>query len=254
MKFKDFAMRVGRKFVHPLVPKTARLPFNYRLHLLTCGIEPELLHLEAICTEGGTAVDIGANAGLYSYRMARIFSKVYAFEINEGVAADLVAYPSGNIQVINSGLSSDEGDVTLYIPVLNGIPLHGWASLRSGNCPDTQTHITKTVHVQPLDSYSLSDVSFIKIDVEGHEVEVLRGAVKTISASRPVVLVEVKESNVELVASFFQAIDYREEFLETLCGVKGAPENRIFVPRTRLVAAGDAATDTPKERAITPAE
>jgi FkbM family methyltransferase len=162
--------------------------------------------------------------------MARLFSKVYAFEINEGIATDLAAYQSEKIEIIHCGLSSQEGDLTLHIPVLKGLALHGWASLQPGNCPDTQDHVTKAVHVRALDSFSIRDVSLIKIDVEGHEVEVLRGAVETISASRPVVLVEIKDQNVQQVSSFFKDLNYQETSLEQLCGVKGAGENRIYRP------------------------
>ena len=87
--------------------------------------------------------------------------------------------------MIHSGLFLEEGEVTLNIPVSKGVPMPDCATLRAGNCPDTQEHLTTKVHVRPLDSYSLHDVSFIKIDVEGHQVEVLRGAIKTIAASRP---------------------------------------------------------------------
>jgi FkbM family methyltransferase len=232
MKFSRFAAKVAKKLIYPLLPDKARLPFNYRLHLIAGTIEPELQNIRAICKEGGTAIDVGANIGLYSYRMARIFSKVYSFEINAGIAADLVAYQSSKIEVVHCGLSTDERDVTLYVPVSKGVVLNGWASIRPGNCPDTQEHITKTVHVRPLDSYAMEGVSFIKIDVEGHEIEVLKGASKTIAASRPVVLVEVKDDNIEQVSSFFAAMDYEEVLLHALCGVDGARENRIYRPRS----------------------
>lgn len=230
MRIQDFVIRIGRKLVFPFLPKSARLPFNYWLHLFAGSIEPELRHIRAICEKRGIAIDVGANVGMFSYRMARIFSKVYAFEINEGVAADLIAYKSNKIEIVHSGLSSEDRDMILYTPVLKGVPLDGWASLLPGNCPDTQEHITKKVHVRPLDSFSLKDVSFVKIDVEGHELEVLRGAVETISASRPVILVEIKGRNLEQVFGFFKAISYEEISLQGLCGIEGARENHIFAP------------------------
>jgi FkbM family methyltransferase len=233
MTIRDFAIKAARKLIYPALPRTARLPFSYRMCSLAGTIEPELQHMPALCKARGAAIDVGANVGLYSYRMAPIFSKVYAFEINEAVAADLAAYDSKNIEIIHSGLSSEERDATLYIPVSKGVQLNGWASLQPGNCPDTQEHVTRAVHVRRLDSFSFRDISFIKIDVEGHEVEVLRGAVETISANRPVILVEVKESNTGKVSSFFQAIDYEEVSLKSLCGVEGASENHIFVPREK---------------------
>jgi hypothetical protein len=46
------------------------------------------------------------------------------------------------------------------------------------------------VQTQTLDSLGLLDVGFLKIDVEGHELSVLRGADKTIASNRPIVLIE----------------------------------------------------------------
>ena len=46
------------------------------------------------------------------------------------------------------------------------------------------------VPTRTLDSFGLSDVGFLKIDVEGHELALLAGARRTIESSRPVVFVE----------------------------------------------------------------
>lgn len=48
-----------------------------------------------------------------------------------------------------------------------------------------------------LDDLSISDVGFIKIDVEGYELEVLQGAKKTIASSRPNLIVEIEEKHVK---------------------------------------------------------
>jgi hypothetical protein len=49
------------------------------------------------------------------------------------------------------------------------------------------------VQKRPLDDFALSDVSFIKIDVEGHEESVLRGAHRLLSEQRPSLLIELEE-------------------------------------------------------------
>jgi FkbM family methyltransferase len=231
MTFKEFGWHTGRKLIYPALPPKMRLPFFYWLSLVAGFIEPELQCLEAICAARKVAIDVGANMGMFSYRLARIFRRVYAFEINDEPLDNLIAYNPGNIEIVNIGLSSLEDETTLYIPVCDNLPLTGWGSLSPDNCPEAQTHLTKSGRVRPLDSYSLKDVSFIKIDVEGHEAEVLQGAAGTISANRPVVLVEVKVRNREKILSFFSERDYTETSLERICGVVGSPENRIFLPR-----------------------
>ena len=231
MTLREFCWRAGRKVIYPVVPRKSRLPATYWLDLFGGFIEPELRCLEKFCQKRDVAIDVGGHIGLFSYRLSKLFRKVYAFEINDELLDDLRAYNPGNIEIVATGLSSSERETTLYIPVENNLLLTGWASLAPGNYPQAETHVTKSVRVRPLDSYSLRDVSFIKIDVEGHEVDALRGAINTISSNRPVVLVEVKEQNRENVSSFFRDLRYVETSLERICGTAGSAENRIFLPR-----------------------
>jgi FkbM family methyltransferase len=231
MTLREFWWRAGRKLIYPVVPRRSRLPVTYWLNLVGGFIEPELRHLEAFCPRRDVAVDVGVHIGLFSYRLARMFRKVYAFEINDELLADLRAYNPGNIEIVGTGLSSSEGEATFYIPVEKNFPLTGWGSLAPNNYPQADAHLTKVVRVRSLDSYSLQDVSFIKIDVEGHEVDVLRGALNTISTNQPVVLVEVKEHNRDSISSLFRDLSCTEKSLERICGTAGSAENHIFLPR-----------------------
>jgi hypothetical protein len=76
----------------------------------------------------------------------------------------------------------------------------------------------------------MDDVSYIKIDVEGHELDVLEGGRKTMARCRPVVLAEVKESNLSAVADYFSRLGYRECYLREVIGVAPTPANHLFVP------------------------
>jgi len=66
--------------------------------------------------------------------------------------------------------------------------------------------------------------------VEGHEMHVLDGAIQTLKESRPVVLVESKEPNLQEVRSLLAALDYHEKSLRELVSVEGALQNYIFIP------------------------
>jgi uncharacterized protein YndB with AHSA1/START domain len=61
-----------------------------------------------------------------------------------------------------------------------------------------------------LDEYQFTDVSLLKVDVEGHELEVLQGASRTIDRERPVILVEVEQRHISVpIATVFRYItDY----------------------------------------------
>jgi FkbM family methyltransferase len=222
---------VLRRAILPLLPGWQRLPFRFWLDKFVGACEPELICLDRFVPAGGIAVDVGANAGMYAYRLSRRCAAVYAFEVNDELTADLAAYNRGNITIIHEGLSSKTGAATLYIPHKQGQALLGWASLAPGNCPDTDQHEEKAVTVRPLDSFNLTGVSFVKIDVEGHEVEVLKGGRGTLSRDRPCVLVEVQSQNRAEVSAFFTALEYSEHTLQDLAGVPGSEENRLFLPR-----------------------
>jgi FkbM family methyltransferase len=215
-----------------LVPLSRRLPFLMILAQAEGLFEPEVAHLGKLFPAGGVAVDVGANWGMYSYALSKIASKVYAFEINPALAADLESYGQSKIQVVNAGLSSASGNMVLHVPVSNnGFAMSGWGTLHPANLPSDATEIRQIeVQVKPLDEFALSDVTFIKIDVEGHEVEVLIGASETIKRWRPHVLVEVAERNLQTVDRYFDAIQYRKVTLAELIGVAGADQNRIYIP------------------------
>jgi FkbM family methyltransferase len=136
------------------------------------------------------------------------------------------------IQVINAGLSSISGNKVLHVPVSNnGFLMSGWGTLDPANLPPEVGEIRQIeVQVKPLDEFTLSDVTFIKIDVEGHDVEVLTGASETIKRWRPYVLVEVGTRNLQTVDRYFDAIAYRKVNFAELIGVPGSDQNRIYIP------------------------
>lgn len=227
---QKFLVRAARKLILPRLPIQNRLPLRYRTSLLLNECENELRYLSTVIASGETAIDVGANSGLYSYKLSKQFQKVLAFEINDDLTQELSAYNPGNIQIINQGLSSRSDRAVLYIPVLEGRPLTGWASLQPGNCPNAQEHVEKSVEICQLDTFQLQSVSFIKIDVEGHEVEVLKGACETIKRHRPHLMIEIKEENLECVSKFFEVLSYRMCQLQDLINVPGSKENYFLIP------------------------
>ncbi len=235
LSVRQLSSRGLRRCLGPFVPRRLWVPFNYRLELFA-GFEPELAYLNRIGPNRGVAIDVGANEGLFTYGLARLYERVHAFEINPALAARLQQWDSSRVEVHPVGLSRHEGTATLHTPYWQGRRLHGWASLESGGCPVAERYDEMQVAVRPLDAFDLQGVTFIKADVEGHEVELLAGGRETIKRNRPVILLEVKENNLAAVRSFFEGIGYVEKRLADLIGVDGSPENYIFLPATSLVA------------------
>ena len=230
---RQFAEAVARHLLSPFVPDRKALPFQYWLHMLGGPCGPELTQIEKFFCGTGIALDIGANLGLFTYRLSKSFRHVYAFEINPDLAAPILEYNPGNITLYSCGLSSAPRIAKLYVPVMRGSPLTGWASLNPRNLPAAQSFVEKDVEVKPLDGFGLTGVDFIKIDVEGHELEVIQGAAATIEQSRPVLLVEVKDQNLQAVNTWFKDRDFRQISLAHVFQLKRS-ENYLFVPAEKL--------------------
>lgn len=236
--------RLVRRFVlEPLggvLPERSRLGYSFVLDRALNRLEPELVHLDRVLgPRRGLALDIGANRGYYSYALARRLGRVVAFEPNPAVVADLLRLGAPNLEVHNVALSSQEGCLDLFVPRVNGVEQHGWASFDRENLPGAADYRVLPVRVATLDSFRLVGVSFVKIDVEGHEAEVLRGAADTLASSRPRVLIEVKARNRGWIFERFSGLGYVVRRLSAgrLVPVDenpGEAENFVFVPEEEV--------------------
>jgi FkbM family methyltransferase len=224
------ALTLARRTVTALAPAKTLLPLMYRLHRLDGTCEPELLHLDEIGGHSGVAVDVGANFGWYTYLLAKRYKRVYAFEINDDVTNWIERYKFRNVELHHCGLSSAAGRSRFYVPVIRKMILTGWGSLDRDNLKGADEYREKEVFLARLDDFGIRDIGFMKIDVEGHEVEVLRGASTSIAQSRPVLLIEVRDQNLDAADSFLANLDYQRFRLETLIGVAGSRENYIYLP------------------------
>ena len=153
--------------------------------------EPELAVLAKLLPRGGTAVDVGANQGLFSYALSDIADRVIAFEPNPDYAFFARWMLRGRAEVHQLALSDASGRGTLYVPISDdGMVLHF-----AGNLQRTHSQFrsmqTFDVEIRTLDEFGLMGVRFIKADVEGSEREVLDGARATIARDRPIILLEL---------------------------------------------------------------
>lgn len=133
------------------------------------------------------AVDIGANCGIWTRVMARCFERVSCFEPNPECHEAFWA-------------NNKEPSVTLY-PVGLG---NGNFETRLNLVSEKSTAFSRVdeggeieISIRTLDSFELTEVDFIKIDVEGFEHNVIKGGIKTIVENKPVMIVEQKPGNAE---------------------------------------------------------
>lgn len=204
--------RAVRALVRPaerLLPPRYALPYEILRERLAGRLEGEIFLLAALAGKRRElALDVGANRGYYAYHLAKVFRRVEAFEPNPAVLGPLRAWGAANVGIHGVAVSCTEGEMELFVPVVNGVRQPGWASFDRDNLPGAHDFEVIRVPVRPLDAFGFRGVSFVKMDVEGHEPAALRGAERTLRESRPVVLLEVKEKNRDEVFSFFDALGY----------------------------------------------
>jgi hypothetical protein len=105
-----------------------------------------------------------------------------------------------------------------------------WASLETGNCPGAREHLESRVRIAPLDDFAFPECGFLKVDVEGHELQVLEGEENTLRRTRPRILIEVRDSNLAAVDRFLESLDFRRSDIRNLIGCPGAPGNCFYMP------------------------
>ena len=153
--------------------------------------EPELAVLAKLMPRGGTAVDIGANRGVFAYALGSIADRVVAFEPNPDYAFFARWMLRGRAEIHEVALSNASGRGTFYVPVSDGgVVLHLAGSLKRTHS-QFRSMQTYDVDVRRLDDFGLTDVHFIKADVEGSERDVLDGARAIVMRDRPVILLEL---------------------------------------------------------------
>ena len=159
-----------------------------RVVSLTYGrAEPELGRLRELCGTGGVMIDVGAWYGPWSRRLAKRADHLIAIEPTARHAVLRKILPD-HADVIPAAASDEAGTGELWLTG-QGDGNEGMSSMRRRAIHGASI----PVPLIRIDDLDVRDVRFIKIDVEGHELNVLLGAQETIRRDRPRLLVEVEE-------------------------------------------------------------
>ncbi len=161
------------------------------------GGEPELAMLGSFVGMGGVAVDIGANEGVYAYALSEHGARVHAFEANPQFAGFAAEMLGDRAQVHQIALSNEIGRASFFVPLADdGYELHLAGNLKNSHSQFDRQNVIR-VEVRTLDAFDLCNVQFIKVDVEGSELEVLAGARETIGRDHPGLLLELLSGTYE---------------------------------------------------------
>lgn len=179
--------------------------------------EPELPLLPALCRNDASALDVGANEGFFSYHLLPLTKNVIAFEPLPQMLVHLRKRYAGKMEIKGVILSDHAGEGKLRYPaggyMSATVAQTNTSAIRSGRVVETVV-----VPMATIDSFSFTDVGFIKIDVEGHEEAVLRGGLNTIKREMPNLMIEIEErhapGSLARVSSLLGDIGYLGYYLD----------------------------------------
>lgn len=156
-----------------------------------------VLLCESLIRPGDIILDVGANFGYYSLLFAYLTGSngaVYASEPTKHFRKKLNDHLRENnyqnIKVLDFGFSNEECELEIKID----------SSTASMHMPSQDSYLLKeTISLKKLDdvvsTLNISKIDFIKIDIDGHEPLMLKGAENTIRSMQPKILLEVNPLN-----------------------------------------------------------
>lgn len=233
-----------RSAIHYAFPRT-----SFRLMLARdWHDETELALLPALVDPSRDAIDVGANIGRYARPLSSLAKHVHAFEPHPRLARILRASLDRTVTVRQMAVSEACGSAILHVPIIGGREDEGLAFIDERGepleCMSIQADMTS------LDALALAQVGFVKVDVEGHEMNVLAGASRLIGAERPIFMVEAEERHrpgaVADLLAFFGERAYDGFFVldRRIYPVSG------FTPELQDIRILEACSDTMPRRAI----
>jgi len=169
-------------------------------HLDDTWQEQDAALLKHLVHPGDCAVDIGASIGGFTKLLSCIVGpqgRVYSFEPNpptyDFLAYNVLHLGLANVELFQCALSQEEGTVTMTIPHYRwGSECHYDATLENGRGdPDYRKIPVRATTMDAVFATQRKPITFIKCDVNYHELACLTGGSQTLSRFRPALLVEV---------------------------------------------------------------
>lgn len=233
------ARRLAKKLLYPLANETSYAYFQaaskaWDIHKGTW-TEPELDLLPMGLKPGETAIDLGANFGIYAYFMGKAVGpngRVFAFEPipftfrSLEIVGKLLRFER-SVELIEKGCGNEQTTIEFSVPVQgSGALAAGQAYIgsrdddRDGKEQQVRWDGTRSINAEiiRLDDYleNVQDLSLIKADIEGAELFAFKGAEKLISKFLPTVICEINPwfldgfgVRLEELTGFFYDLGYK---------------------------------------------
>lgn len=168
-------------------------------NILERKIEPELLWVRNYLKKNDVFMDVGTNMGAYLYILEDRLQhhNIFGFEPNKKLCMRLKRiFP--DMRIVTLALSDANTYSEFKIPVINGKKILTRGTLHTEIKEMGENSSERhTVKVLRLDDWAeiehFTRLNFIKIDVEGNELQTLRGARETIQKFKPTLMVEIEQ-------------------------------------------------------------
>jgi len=200
----------------------------------------ELYFTQKIVKKGDTVLDIGANLSYYSYFLAKKIGEDGQLLAVEPIPLfadvwkkNMSKYQSHSIKLFNCALGNEEkNEVDMSIPIVNGVVRHGLTKVDGQK--DAEVHEKLLEYKVPmyigdnlLEGENISELNYLKCDVEGYEQFVMPSLIKTITQFKPLIQIELNGvENRDNVVSFLVPLNYSIYILQSN-KLKEIKENQI---------------------------
>ena len=151
----------------------------------------DIKFLKYLSNKNLNSLDVGAYKGVYTYFISKYSKIVYAFEPNPKSYKILKKIVNKNVKVFPYALSDKSSSDFLKIPKGKKGYSNQGGSIR--NVKLDKNFGKLKVETKKIDDLKLKNIGFIKIDAEGVELQVLKGAKKLIKRYKPTLLIEIEE-------------------------------------------------------------
>jgi FkbM family methyltransferase len=220
------------------LPGGGRVSMKYgeeiaRLLLLHGAYEAaELTMVRHLAAPGSTAIDVGANIGMYTVALATAVGRegaVLAFEpvpqTSERLRANLSLNELTNVEVVAAAAGASRGIADIRLA--NDSAYASIVNVKKGRGTGKIISVRIVTLDETWEEQGRPVVSFCKIDVEGAELSVLEGAARMLAACRPALLLEADQgAELDALTSWLQPRGYRERASPGFM-----PWNHLFVSR-----------------------
>jgi len=174
-----FVRKTYRRYVHPRLPQ-----YELEVYILRR-------------TQFDRCIDVGANEGVYSILLSRHADRVYAFEPVGHLFEDLRGMNIENLSVYNLALGNETKEMEISFPAINGEACYALSTLRPVVVGENEKIERQRVRVAKFDDFAgeidFERIDFVKIDVEGFELEVLHGMKDLVESKGPALMIEIEQ-------------------------------------------------------------